>query len=99
MDVAKLLKERETKFIETRTVIAGEVEKFLASLNAMDEDVRAQIVMPNGTTPQEILPALWVEPFNEEAYKQQLSLFMTSVQSAKACCDRLNQEAIKCLQQ
>lgn len=99
MDVTSLLRERQNKFIETRTLIASEVQKYLNSLNAMDAEVRAEILLPNGTTPQEILPALWTEPFDTEAYKEQLSHFQASVQSAKIYCDRLNQEALKCLQQ
>lgn len=99
MDVTTLLRERQNKFIETRTLIASEVQKYLNSLNAMDAEVRAEILLPKGNTPQEILPALWVEPFDMEAYTEQLNQFQASVQSAKIYCDKLNQEALRCLQQ
>mgnify|MGYP001027830327 CR=1 FL=1 len=91
------LKQRQEKFVETRTIIASEVTKFLNSLSALPDEIKAQAIMPTGTTAQEILPALWSDPFNQEEYEAQLSNFNRSVDSVTSICDALNEEAMKCL--
>ncbi len=91
------LKQRQVKFVETRTVIASEVTKFLNSVQSLPEKVRVQVILPNGNTAQEILPALWEEPFDQAAYNSQLEAFNNSVRSVVTVCDALNEEAVKCL--
>lgn len=91
------LKQRQDKFIETRTIIAAEVAKFLESVRSLPDEIRAKVVLPEGATPQEILPALWAEPFSAEEYARQLQLFNMWVQSVTSYCDALNEEAMKCL--
>jgi len=93
------LQKRQNKFIETRTIIADQVNKYVASLAILNDEQRQQCIMPNGNKVEEILPELWHEPFDEEVYNTQLMHLQQSVASVTALCDRLNQEAIACLKQ
>ena len=96
-NVAKLLQDRQNKFIETRTNIENEVNKFLKSLEALDDDVKINCGVAVGITAKDLLPALWQEPFNEEAYKAQKAQLDTYIAQVKNICDELNREAIACL--
>lgn len=96
-DISIALKQRQDKFVETRTIIATEINKFLESLGELTEEDRNNIKMPAGRSPQEILPALWVEPFDEAAYNEQLKEFSVCVSSAISYCDKLNERALACL--
>lgn len=96
--VADILRVRQTKFIECRTVIANEVTKFFESLKNLDPEVIGSIQLPADQTPQAVLSALWEEPFDEAKYTQQLNQFQAIVTAVKTKCDELNQEALACLQ-
>lgn len=98
MDVKQLLTMRQNKFIEDRTIIAERVNKYLESLANLDNELRAQCIIPTGTNAQEVLPALWQEPFDEAAYQAQLAEFNRSVASVKLVYQRINEEALRCLQ-
>lgn len=93
------LQKRQNKFIETRTIIADQVNKYIASLAILSEEQKQQCIMPNGSRAEEVLPELWNEPFNEEVYNMQLMQLQKSIVSVTALRDRLNQEAMACLQQ
>lgn len=97
-NVAKLIQDRQNKFIETRTNIENEVNKFLQSLCSLDEDLKIKCGVKDGMTAKDLLPALWAEPFVEETYLQQKNALDTYIMQVKAICDQLNQEALLCLQ-
>lgn len=96
--VTQLLAERQELFIATRTNIENEVNKFLTSLENLDEDVKSQCQIKGDVTAKELLPALWEKPFDEVKYQQQLAAFNVYVQSIMAFCDKINEEALRCLQ-
>lgn len=98
--VAKLIQERQNKFIENRTKIETEVNKFLQSLEGLDEDVKARCTVKiyKGATAKQILPSLWVEPFSIDKYNQEKANFDNYVKAIQTVCDAINQEALECLQ-
>lgn len=97
VNVTKLLQDRQNLFIETRTNIENEVNKFLKSLEGLDHDVKSMCGVQEGLTAKDLLPALWVEPFVKNTYLEQKAAFDKYVEGVKTVCDRLNQEAIECL--
>lgn len=97
-NVARLIQERQNKFIETRTNIENEVNKFLESLNKLDADMQAKCGVTAGITAKDLLPALWVEPFDEAEYNRQLAALNTYIEQVEVICNQLNQEALLCLQ-
>jgi hypothetical protein len=97
-EIVKLLQDRQNEFIEKRTIIETEVNKFLKSLENQDEDIKQKCGTKDGVTARDLLPALWLEPFNEEEYKKQREALDTYIAQVSAVCDQLNQEAAACLQ-
>lgn len=98
--VASLIQARYSQFIETRTVIECEVNKFLESLNKEDEDIKKQLGVREGITCRDLLPELWKpdNEFNEEVYQTQLNSLLQYIQQVQVICDKINAEAIACLQ-
>lgn len=97
-NVAQLLRDRQNKFVEGRTVTEVEVNKFLKSLEALDEGERVQCKVVVGRTAKDVLPSLWQEPFNPEQYQAELLNLQNYIAGVKTFCDRINQEALACLQ-
>ena len=97
-NVAKLLQDRQNKFIETRTNIENEVNRFLQSLESLDDDMKIKCGVKAGITAKDLLPALWKEPFNGDEYSQQKAALDDYIAQVRAVCDRINQEALLCLQ-
>lgn len=98
VNVAALIQQRQNKFIETRTIIEAEVNKFLAGLEAQDDDIKAKLNVQPGITARHWLPSLWSDDFNMEAYKQELAKLTDYMSKVKVYADNLNAEAIRCLQ-
>lgn len=97
--VEELLRVRQGKFVETRTRIEMEVNKFLESIDKTgDERVMSIGGRPEGKTCKEVLPALWEEPFDEAKYKEQLDLLNRYIAAVSTYVDTLNTEALKRLQ-
>ena len=98
-NVEELLRARQSKFVETRTRIEMEVNKFLESIDKTgDERVMSIVGRPAGKTCREVLPALWEERFDEEKYNEQRAAFDRYVNAVCMYVDALNTEALKCLQ-
>lgn len=97
VSVKELFAKRQAVFIEKRTKIEGEVDKFLQGVREIDPVLLANITPLNGTTTREVLPALWEEPFDPEAYKEQLSLLQAYIAAVKEVADKLNEEALRVL--
>lgn len=98
VNIAALIQQRQTKFIETRTIIESEVNKFLTSLESQDDDIKINLQVQSGTTARDWLPSLWAEDFNMTQYQAELARLQAYIAKAKAYADNLAQEAIKCLQ-
>ncbi len=98
-DIASLIRERQDKFIETRTIIESEVNKFLESIATESEEVRQKFGYVEGASARTLLPELWNEPFRIEVYNQQLSGVLQYVQQVIAVCNEINREALECLRQ
>ena len=96
--VTKLIQDRQNLFIETRTKIETEVDRFLSSLSNLDLDVKAKCGVVDGATCKQLLPALWEEPFSEETYLAQKAKLDEYISQVHTVCDEICQEAIKCLQ-
>lgn len=98
VDVAALLRERQNKFIETRTLTESEVDKFFKSLDSLDDDIKDRIKYAEGRTAKSVLPSLWTEPFNQERYSAELAALNNYIKHVHQICDEINAEAIACLQ-
>lgn len=99
MDVQAILRARQDAFVEKRTRIESEVNKFLESVNQIsDERVTSIPGRPTGNTCREVLPELWNEPFNQEVYDAELAVLNDYVAKVQAVCDSINEEALRCLQ-
>lgn len=99
VDLTALIREREAQFIEKRVMIENEVNRFLASLETLDDSIKQQIEYVPGQTARDILPALWAEKFDKEAYQLQLNKLNACVSRVRLICDEINQEALRCLQE
>jgi len=99
MDVQAILRARQDAFIEKRTRIETEVNKFLESVNQISDERMTSIPgRPAGNTCREVLPELWNEPFNQSTYDAQLAVLNSYIASVQRVCDCINEEALKCLQ-
>lgn len=98
VNVTQLIQERQNQFIEKRTIIESEVNKFLQSLERLDADIKVRCKVVDGRTCHDVLPSLWIEPFNEENYLKEKEVLDNYISQVKIICDELNQEALTCLQ-
>lgn len=98
MNVEQLKREREAQFVETRTKIEMEVTKFLESIANMDEEAKTACRYNPAYTARNLLPALWIDPFDEKVYNIQLEKLQAYITAVTSVCDRMNEEALKCLQ-
>ena len=99
ISVEQLYAQRQAKFVESRTIIESELNKFLRSLEQLDAVHQQQLGVVPGQTARDVIPALWEEPFNEAAYTAQRAEADRRIAAAKQLCDQLNTEALKCLQE
>lgn len=98
-NIAALLQQRQTEFIETRTTIESEVNRFLESIKKADEDVKKRCGYRESVTARELLPALWEDPFDKVKYASQLEQVNSYIASVSKIFDSINMEALKCLQE
>lgn len=99
VSVEQLLNERQNKFIENRTIIEREVDTFLRSVETMDPVYQQQLNVVVGQTARDLLPSLWVEPFNEAQYNAERASLDAYIKRVTDVCDKLNAEALRCLQE
>ena len=95
----QLYQQRMNTFIETRTKIEQEVNRFLKSLEVDDEEFKAACNVRVGTTARDWLPSLWEEPFPEEKYQQEFAKLIEYIEQVRTVSDKIQQEAIACLQE
>lgn len=98
-ELAELIRKRQENFIETRTKIETEVNTFLASIENVDTDIKEQVEYNSSMTAKNLLPELWNEPFNMDTYKAQLKELNEFIDRVHTICDKINQEAMRCLMQ
>lgn len=98
VDVDQLIRNKETQFVEQRTKTEIEINKFLESIKDIEEEIKDIPGKPTGTTAKEIVPSLWTEPFDEAKYKEEIEALKKYVDAVVAYGDRINEEALKCLQ-
>lgn len=96
--IEELYRQRQNKFIESRTVIESEVNQFLRSIEQLDVVFQTELCVIAGQTARDVLPALWEEPFDNERYSTQRALLDERITKATQLRDKLNAEAIQCLQ-
>lgn len=98
-DVQQILRVRQDAFVEKRTKIESEINKFLESVEAIDDTRITSIPgRPAGKTCREVLPALWENPFDESVYNTQLTALQNYIGMVQRECDIINEEALRCLQ-
>lgn len=97
-NIAAMIQQRQNKFIETRTIIETEVNKFLNSLQGLDAEYKEKLGVQPGITCKDLLPELWNEPFRTEVYDKQLANLQSYITQVQCICDKINQEALACLQ-
>lgn len=98
VDVQQLIRQKEAQFVEARTKVEMEINKFLESIKDIEEELKNIPGRPTGTCAKEIVPALWAEPFDQAAYNEQLAVFNAYVSAVVAYGDKVNEEALRCLQ-
>lgn len=96
--IEQLYSERQAKFVESRTITESEVNRFLQSLETLDPVYQQELGVVAGQTARDVLPALWADPFVEADYLQQKAVFDQRVAAATALANKLNAEALQCLQ-
>ena len=92
-DVTKLLEERRNQFITTRRDIEVYIETFFSELEKVPPKLLADVQLPTGRTAQEIFPALYAEPFDEEAYEAQYEAFNKCYKQVQGVAEYLNKKA------
>ena len=97
VDVAQLIKDKESKFVEQRTLTEVEINKFLESIKDIEDEIKDIPGKPTGTTAKEIVPSLWTEPFDEAKYKDEIEAFNAYVEEVVKFGDKINEEALACL--
>jgi hypothetical protein len=88
-------------FIERRVFISQWVKEFMENVRAIDPSEMVGIDIPAGDTAEELLPSLFVEPFDHaahEKYLQELDVVESLRLKVNEVATRLNEETIKCLQ-
>ena len=96
----ELLTQRQNQFIETRTRIEVEVNNFLNSIASLDDNTKQAFGYVDGRDKaQDWLPSLWLTPFNMDQYKLELQAFESYQSRVATLVDKLNEEAIRCLQE
>jgi hypothetical protein len=99
VDVSKLIAERERKFIEQRVLITQWIKEFMESVHAFDPELLKGIKIPEGRTAEELLPSLFIEPFDHAAYLREREAMEDLRGKVNAVAEKLNEEALACLQQ
>lgn len=97
-DVASLIQKRQNDFIEKRTIIESEVNKFLQSLEQQDADIRQKCNVVPGRTARDVLPSLWADEFDETAYQAEYNNLQQYINYVMQIQDENNREALECLQ-
>ena len=95
--VQNLIAERERQFIETRLLICQWVEKLMENVSQIDPKLLTNLDVPKGKTAQELLPSLFVTPFDFEQYEKEAAVLNAFQSRLDALADWLNAEALKCL--
>lgn len=95
----KLFQQRQNEFIEKRTIIEREIGAWLDSMNALDPSFQERCGYDyQGKTVKELLSAAWEDDFDEAKYSQQLAEVKERIQRSIDLADKLNGEALACLQ-
>ena len=97
-DINALLQKRQSQFIEARTITEQELNKFLESLETLDQPLQQRLGVVPGRRAKDILTSLWEEPFNVERYQQQKANLDQYIAQVMVLRDELNKEALACLQ-
>lgn len=95
--VKQLYNARLQLFIERRSKVQAEVDRFLQSVKSINPERLAGIEPIEGDTAQEVLPALWREPYDSQQYEVELSRLQHYISQVKAVADELNAEALRIL--
>lgn len=98
VNVEQLIQSRQNKFVETRTIIEAEINKFLQSLEKLDPDIQTRCNVIPGQTAKSLVPSLWEEPFDKDKYAVELAAVDSYIERVKTVCDQINKEALECLQ-
>jgi len=97
LDVQQLLIKRQEEFLSTRITISNIIANLFEGLSKVDPNLLKDINMPAGRTAEEILPALFTEPFDINEYNKQLAVYQRFASEIDNLAIRLNEEALKCL--
>ena len=95
--LAQKLAQRQQKFIEDRIMASKWCEELVASYDAISERIQDGLPPLPGRTPQELLPSLFQEKFDKDAYARE-SAVLTGIQKAMlAKAVAFNEVAAECL--
>lgn len=99
LTIEQLYAQRQASFVEARTITETEVNKFLRSLEGLDMVFQQELQVVQGQTAKDVLPSLWAEPFVLEQYTAERRDLDARIAQAKQVADKLNAEALRCLQE
>lgn len=97
-DVSQLLEQRRNMFIATRRDIEVWIDKFFSEIDKVRPELLKDITFPTGRTAQELFPALYKEPFDEEQYNKEYADFNAFYEKVMEVADYLNSKAREVLQ-
>lgn len=97
-NIATLLKKRQDKFVEDRTVTEREVNRFFESLERInDEELKVKLGVVEGRRCREVMPSMWAEEFDVNKYNEERDALIKYMNQVQQFCMSYNLEAMKCL--
>ena len=96
----QLLEQRKRQFIETRVLVQQWCTQLVQKYMALTEDIRAKLPPLPGTTPETMMPSLYVSDpadLDVDKYHAEEAVLKNIQQEMNKLAIALNQEAIKCL--
>lgn len=100
MNAQELLDKRKEDFIKTRYAIEQKVNSYMTRVFAARELEPvwfSNVQFPNGKTAQEVLPSMYAEKFDPDAYMAELDRLLIFARQIEAVADAINKEAERCL--
>lgn len=99
VDAERSQKEARDRFVEDRSNNEREINHFLTEIAKVDKKYLEGITPLSGATTREVVPSMWIEPFDKEAYDAQIAVVKAYIIAVKKRAEAVNEEAERCFQQ
>lgn len=98
IDVNALLEQRRSQFISKRRDIEVWVENFFKEVDQINPNLLKDTHPPVGRTTAELLPSLYVEPFDQEKFDAEYKVLNDYYLEIQSVAEYLNGKAMEVLQ-